>query len=198
MSTDCLSLLQDRHSVRVFQDKPVPKETIEKVLEAATLSPTSHNCQEVHYVILTNKEVIKHLTELTQRQLGEGSWGDSYINYKDNSIFYSAPVVILLCVNKAVGHFSEVNAGIVSQSLMLYAHSIGLGTTCIEKQIFANFLLLDVGLCKVLNDYPEELEKVGVPRKMQTLGAIIMGFPNPEKLPKGTKRGAPKILKFVE
>ncbi len=40
---DVFEAIQERHSIRAYQDKPVPRETLEKILEAARLAPSARN-----------------------------------------------------------------------------------------------------------------------------------------------------------
>ncbi len=42
---DCLRIIRDRRSVRAFLDRPVPRETVERILEAARWAPSGVNTQ---------------------------------------------------------------------------------------------------------------------------------------------------------
>ena len=183
---DTIQLIKTRRSIRAFLDKPIPKDTMDEIMNAAVLSPSSHNCQAVHYVIVQNKEMIKELKEVCQKALGDGVWGEGYKKFASNAIFYDAPGVILLFAAKQKDHFTDINVGIASQSIMLYAHSAGLGTTYI-------------GLAEVLNFSPETLKKLNIPDDLECMGGICIGYPDPEKCPKiDPKRDAPKIISRFE
>jgi nitroreductase len=65
-----MELLRARRSARVFQNKPVPRELVEKVIEAARLAPTAHNEQGTQYIVLQDKAELKQITDLTAAFLG--------------------------------------------------------------------------------------------------------------------------------
>jgi len=57
-------LIKSRRSIREFQDKPVPREVIEKAIDVARYAPTGHNAQEVRWLVIDNREEIKKLTAI--------------------------------------------------------------------------------------------------------------------------------------
>jgi coenzyme F420-0:L-glutamate ligase/coenzyme F420-1:gamma-L-glutamate ligase len=62
--TDTLAiLLQNRRSVRKFQSRPVSRELIEQVLEAACWAPSPHGRQPWRFVVLTRQEPKLQLTD---------------------------------------------------------------------------------------------------------------------------------------
>src|SRR5215471_9807080 len=66
---DLATLLKSRRSVRQYQARPVPRELIEQVLEAARWAPSPHGRQPWRFVVLTRQAVKEQLT---------GSMGDSW------------------------------------------------------------------------------------------------------------------------
>jgi len=64
---DLLKALRMRRSLRVFKDEDVPKEKIEAILEAMRYAPSASNSQSWRYIILTNKNEIKFLSEETSK-----------------------------------------------------------------------------------------------------------------------------------
>lgn len=54
-------LIKDRYSCRKFKNTPVEKEKIEKILEAELVAPTACNLQPQRILVLTDKNIIKHL-----------------------------------------------------------------------------------------------------------------------------------------
>jgi nitroreductase len=50
-------LLRERRSVRVYKDQPVPRELLERVVEAARHTPTGTNSQNVHWLVLEGEAV---------------------------------------------------------------------------------------------------------------------------------------------
>ncbi len=46
-----LSAIQDRRSIRAFQDRPVPREALEEILLAGTLAPSASNRQPWRFIV---------------------------------------------------------------------------------------------------------------------------------------------------
>ena len=57
------NLMLKRRSTRKFNDNPVTKEELEKILEAALLAPTSMNRKPCNFMVVERKEVLKELSE---------------------------------------------------------------------------------------------------------------------------------------
>jgi nitroreductase/Pyruvate/2-oxoacid:ferredoxin oxidoreductase delta subunit len=57
-------LIKSRRSIREFQDKPVPREEIERIIDIARYAPTGGNMQEVQWLIIDDKEELTKLTAI--------------------------------------------------------------------------------------------------------------------------------------
>jgi len=57
-------LLRQRRSVRLYREEPVPKEVIERVIEAGSYAPTGRNSQNVHWIVIRSPEEITRLREM--------------------------------------------------------------------------------------------------------------------------------------
>jgi Nitroreductase len=58
-----LALMQRRRSMREFKDKPVERELIEKVVEAASTAPMGLPPSDVHVLVLDGKDNVRAFTE---------------------------------------------------------------------------------------------------------------------------------------
>ena len=54
--TDTVHTIQQRHSVRRFQDKPVPQQDIQTILNAANEAPSAHNQQSWKFIIIEGEK----------------------------------------------------------------------------------------------------------------------------------------------
>ncbi len=52
-----------RRSVRHYQNKPVPRDLIEKIIDLARYSPTASNLQNVQYIMVADKELIQKISK---------------------------------------------------------------------------------------------------------------------------------------
>ena len=58
-------LLRERRSVRKYTEDPIPRDLLEKILEAGRYAPTGSNSQNVHYRVLTSPDQIVQLRNMT-------------------------------------------------------------------------------------------------------------------------------------
>jgi nitroreductase/NAD-dependent dihydropyrimidine dehydrogenase PreA subunit len=65
-----LELIHSRRSKRLFKDKPVEKDVIEKVLEAARFAPSGHNEQSTEFIVVQSQENIREIGDLTTQGIG--------------------------------------------------------------------------------------------------------------------------------
>ncbi len=63
-------VLYRRRSVRVYQDRPVPREIISRVIEAGRFAPSAGNCQGWKFVVVTNRQFLKDLSNSSMKFLG--------------------------------------------------------------------------------------------------------------------------------
>ncbi|MEU0164231.1 nitroreductase family protein [Streptomyces iakyrus] len=69
---DVYGAVDSRRAVRAFSDEPVPKETLERVLAAASRAPSSGNLQPWHVYVVTGEP----LAELKRRATARARAGD--------------------------------------------------------------------------------------------------------------------------
>ena len=56
-----LDIAKKRYSVRTYEDKPVEKEKLEKILASAHVAPTAANLQPVKLLVVQDKELLQKL-----------------------------------------------------------------------------------------------------------------------------------------
>lgn len=124
--------IRTRRSVRKYLDKPVEEEKLQAVLEAVRQAPSWANMQCWRMVVVKDKEAKEKISDL--------SYVESYFSpkgYKANpskKALAEAPVLIVLCADPQQSgtlwgqSYYLVDTGIASQSLMLAARALGLGT----------------------------------------------------------------------
>lgn len=160
--------LKSRRSIRKFQDKPVPPEVLQQVLEAVQWSPSWANTQ-CWEVVVVNDPAIR---EKLQAVMAKGNPATKAI--------VAAPVLLALCgklgtsgfyngaVTTKFGDWFMFDLGIASQSLALAAHDLGLGSVTVG--------LFDQNQCN---------EILGLPDGYEVVSLVPMGYPAQEvKAPK--------------
>jgi nitroreductase len=69
MMTKILKIIQERHSSRVpfNQKRPLVKQDLKQIIEAARWAPTAHNMQNFEIVIVDDKELLKKIGDIKYR-----------------------------------------------------------------------------------------------------------------------------------
>jgi len=178
---DVIEAVATRRSIRRFSDKPVDQGTLESLFDSVRLSPSWANMQCWRFIIIRDAAMKTRISELTYVEAFMAPKG-----YKANPSkagVAEAPALIIACADPQQSgelwgqQYYMTDIGIAAQTLMLTAHSMGLGTVFVgvfeEEQLR---LLLGipakiriVGLFPI--GYPREIKKEGPPRK--PLGEIV-------------------------
>ncbi len=97
-------------AVRSYQEKPIPNDLIERIVEAGRLSASSMNLQPWHFIVVRDRD--------TLRQLGALAKTGPYIA--------QAPLAIAVVIDKS--RFAVSDASRAIQTMMLTAWAEGVGS----------------------------------------------------------------------
>lgn len=119
-----LQALNERRSIRKYEDRELSKEQIDAVVKAALLSPSSRNRQPWKLSVVTNKELIlKFEQEIIQHFIDFGeAWVIDHNKSRGNKIFYDAPAVFVISMKEGSG----IDVGIMAQNIAIAAKGLGL------------------------------------------------------------------------
>ncbi|TXT60898.1 MAG: NAD(P)H-quinone oxidoreductase subunit I, chloroplastic [Promethearchaeota archaeon] len=195
---ELMKYLRIRRSIRRFKDKMVPKEFVNKILEAMKYAPSASNAQSWEYVILIDKKRIEHVRDAvikTMRLLRKIVKYQKYIKYfvpknlreyiTDPHTKFSVedffnelnegkdPVfyeapVVIISHAPERGSMAGVDAGIAMTHGMLAAQALELGTCWIG---YAQ---------EALNRHDEVKEALHIPENHNVNGVLILGYPSME------------------
>ncbi len=76
-----LEALEKRSSKRAYTDKNIPKETLEKILNAANMTPSGANMQPWITYAISNQEVLKNIGDAIIDTMNQGVPHDQFIQY---------------------------------------------------------------------------------------------------------------------
>ena len=62
---DTFTCIRTRREIRDYLDKPIPNETLQRILEAGRLAPSSKNSQPWHFIVIKDRITLKKISELT-------------------------------------------------------------------------------------------------------------------------------------
>lgn len=158
--------IMSRHSVRVYKPEQVSKEKIDTLLQAAINAPSANNKQPWEIRVVQNPEILGKINTL-----------------KEN-IFYNSPTVIVIAKDKT-NPYGDFDCGLLSQSIMLTAESMDLGTCALGG--LARLITSPEG--KEIND------ALKLPADYEVVIAMSLGYKN--ETPTAKPREAAKI-QFID
>ncbi|MFP4475270.1 MAG: nitroreductase family protein [Desulfatibacillaceae bacterium] len=187
-------VVMTRRSIRHYKDRPVEDKVLEDILDLARYSPTASNTQQVEYLVVRDKELLRSVSrtifgfgvriwELTKTRPGRAvsaaldAAGSSVGRYLDRMEYYqsqtedgrdyilhNAPCLIMVMA-PAKAAFACDDCNIAATNVTNYAHALGLGTC------YIGFLLLALRFSKKLR------KDLGVPRGRKVFASLVLGYP---------------------
>ena len=163
--SEALEVMRQRRSVRSYKADPIPRELLEKVLEAGTYAPTGMGRQSPIILAVTDKALRDRIAKLNAAVIG-----------RDNDPFYGAPAVLVVLADKSVPTYLY-DGSLVMGNLLNAAHDVGLGACWIHraKEVFAS------------EEGKAILRELGVEGDYEGIGNCIIGYaatPLPEAKPR--------------
>lgn len=162
-----LNAIKNRRSIRNFSDKKIEKEYIEQIIEAAQWAPSACNKQAWKFIAITNKQVKESLVKKA------GSL----------KLIKTAPLVIAVVYHRKINKHHDANiqsASAAIQNMLLFAHSIGLGSLWVcsygdEKKIYE--------ILKIHKDY-------------RIIAFVCIGYPNVKRTITPTRKNIGNIVSY--
>ena len=145
-----LTQIRNRYSVRAYLDKPVEREKLDAVLEAARLAPSARNLQGWRFVVVQEPETRARLSTAANNQ----------------AFVAKAPVVIACCgtnpdyVMRCGQHAYPIDVAIAMSFMSIQAVEEGLGT------------------CWIGSFYEDQVRAIlGIPEKARVVELLTLGYP---------------------
>jgi nitroreductase len=174
-----LDLTNKRYSVRNYKNTPVPREKINRCIEAVRLAPSACNSQPWKFVIIDDSELIKELAKA------------AFAEFPDfNHFALKAPVLVLaVCERQKISakfggivkrkNFSLMDIGIAAEHFCLQAAEEGLGSC-------------------ILGWFNEKKVKktVSIPRLKRVELIISLGFSDDEQIPHKNRKSIDEISSY--
>jgi nitroreductase len=145
-----LEAIKKRRSVRSYQDKEIPEEILQQILEAGRLAPSAKNTQSWKFIVVKDKSLREKLIPAC----------------KDQKFVGEVPVVIAGCgtnpdyIMSNGEHAYSIDLAIALDHMSLQAASLGLGT------------------CWIGAFYQEQVKEIlGVPEGVRIVNLLTLGYP---------------------
>ena len=166
---DALQAIYTRKSVKKYKSDPVPKDLIDKIVEAGLCAPSGLNKQSPIIIAVSDKQVRDELSKLNAGK-------DPFFRADP---FYGAPTVLVVLADKSVPTYLY-DGSLVMENMLLAAHALGLGACWIHraKETFA------------MPEGKTILQKLGIEGDYEGIGNCIIGYADidPDKKPRKENR----------
>jgi nitroreductase len=203
-------VIRSRRSVRRYKREPLNRKVIERLIEIAVQAPSASTKQPWRFFVVDNRATIECMAVLVEEAVQkivaeiDASFMDAFRKYGDYFVrFREAPALIVPifreldvltsllqpgapeCLRERI-RVMEYSSGIISTSLavenmMLYAHSIGLASSCMTGPLVAADKLREI---------------IGVPPSWHLACVIAIGYP--DEAPVATARkNAASVIRWV-
>lgn len=112
-STSLVDTILGRRSIRRYQQKEIPRDTLDKILETGRNAPSAMNRQPWHFIVVTNNEIKKELSKWLFTK-----------HIKDS------PVTIVGCAKTGLldRKWSIIGTSIALQNMVIAAWALGIGS----------------------------------------------------------------------
>jgi coenzyme F420-0:L-glutamate ligase/coenzyme F420-1:gamma-L-glutamate ligase len=192
--TDTLAtLLRSRRSVRKFQDRPVDRELVEEIIEAARWAPSPHGRQPWRFAVLTTQELKLQLADQMgstwQQNLQMDGQDAETVNIrleKSRQRILNAPAIIIPCLYlEDLDYYPDErrqadektmaiqSIGAAIQNMLLMAYDLGLDAGWMCAPLFCPEVV-----CKAL-----DLDPRLIPQALITVGYAAADPQRRERLP---------------
>jgi nitroreductase len=151
---DLFEALYKRRSVRKYQDRPVPKEIVDKLLGAAMMAPSAGDARTWHFIVVDQKDQVAAI--------------HGALEHAEPVV--GAPLAIIVCSDTKLEQFPNnwmLDCSAATENLLLAAHGLGLGAVWIAIWPFEEFV---AGARRHFQ----------IPDHVQPLCLVVLGYPGEE------------------
>jgi len=176
MGNEALEVLKTRRSVRSYKPDPIPRDVLDKLLEAATYAPTGNGYQQPSIVLVQGDEMLGTMRRLNKMFLKIT---------RDIDPYYGAPAIAIVFAPTDGSTYVE-DACAVLTYIAVAARAVGVSSCWVhrEREMF------DTDEGKALK------AEWGLSENYVGIGAIALGYPEGD-VPEAAPRKA-DYIRFVE
>lgn len=179
-----IEAIKKRRSVRSYEDRPVPRDILDIIIDAGNQAPSAMNSQPWRFVIIEDKSLKKKLLRAALpnakkilenvREFDPERYAQIMKRYDEleDPIYYSAPAVIFVIGS---GRYADHSCPLACENIMLAAYSLGIGSCW-------------VGFGSMVTEDAEVLKALDLKEDEKIYGPIVLGYPRlfpdpPQKKP---------------
>ena len=185
MSVDFQEVVRKRRMVRSFDDRPLPREVVERILSNAQRAPSAGYSQGWAFVVFEGRQQTQAYWDAVGPDEPESfQWPD----------LYNAPLLVVCLSNKTayLDRYAEADKGWTDRDEAHWPAPYW----DIDTGMAAMLILLtavDAGLGALFFGVPPDKiaplrEAFGIPPELHPIGTVAVGYPKPRDPPSGSLR----------
>ena len=186
MQNPVLDCILTRRSVRRYQQRPVPQQELELLLQAAIYAPSGNNSQSWLFTVVRNPNTLEQLNLLVRQgflALPDDTPSSPRAAAKkraqsDEFCFYYHAPALIIASNQPNYANALPDCSAALQNIFLAAHSLGLGSCWVNQ-------LRWLEEAPALRNF---LAGLGIPKEHTICGAAAVGYPLEELPPAPTRK----------
>lgn len=121
---DCKETIEKRHSIRSFEDRAVPAETLAELIRCGMLAPTTGNMQAWRFVAVADPAVARKIDLFSPGMSGKPT---AIIAIATDLAYAESKY------GESASEWAIIDAGLAAENIMLRAVEEGLGTCAIKS-----------------------------------------------------------------
>lgn len=184
---DTLKTILERRSIRDYQDRPVSRADMERIIEAGLYAPSGRNRQASHFLTVLDKKTIENITLELKAAISriEDSPYRAYVGAKSYTVNFNAPAFVIVSIKPESSLTPAADAAVALENMFLAARSLGIGSCWVNQ----------LGAANDDKQFSAFLENLGRPAGYRVYGSAAFGFPAGE-FPKPAPRKG--LVNWVE
>ena len=133
--------IKTRRSIRKYQDKQIPREAMEKILEAGTYASNAGGGQRSMIVGIRNAELVEKLGRMNMARFDRSRLIGSYVSHEQPSViddpaiksgFYGAPSLCIVFAQRDV-LFGIPDAVCCAETMLMEAFDLGISSCIVSR-----------------------------------------------------------------
>jgi nitroreductase len=192
---DILKLIKERRTIRKYKDKCVPKEIIDKIIEAGRWGPSIIGIQPWRFVVVENKNVIEQISNIILAKSQKFEARSRLILSSTVKAISSCQLLIIVYNTKKftelaekfgkkhlkIGCFAEIEAISASiENMLIVAQEYGIGSAWLDTPLFFENLI---------NKLVSEKDKL--------VAILTFGYPL-EKTKRSSRKSLTEMIKYIK
>lgn len=160
--------LVSRRSIRSYKKKTASRLLLREILETSRYSPSAHNCQPVHWLMVEDPQAVQRLSGMVVEWMRELKVFPGLIRAWDqgvDKVLRGAPHLAISHADPAASEHPVEDCTLATAYLDLAAHSHGIGSC------WAGFLV------QAFQHYQPIIDELNLPENHKVYTALMLGYP---------------------